>query len=122
MKTSCPACARAATVASVLLAVLALSSCGSARRSEPVTGPMKMEEESVRRGKLLYDAHCYKCHVQGEGGMAPALNDKPLPRFLMHFQSRHGLGAMPAFSEKEISDRELEDILNYLVALRRHGK
>lgn len=54
--------------------------------------------------------------------MGPILNDKPLPQFLMRFQTRHGPGTMPAFSDKENSDRELEDILNYLVALRRHGE
>lgn len=106
----------------MLVAILALAACGSPRRGEPVAGPMKLQDESIRRGKLLFDTHCYKCHAQGEGGMAPAINDKPLPRFLMRFQTRHGLGTMPAFSEKEISDRELEDILNYLVALRQHGK
>jgi mono/diheme cytochrome c family protein len=37
---------------------------------------------------------------------------------LIRFQVRHGLGAMPAFSEKEIGDRELDDLVAYLKALR----
>jgi hypothetical protein len=28
---------------------------------------------------------------------------------------------MPAFPESEIGDRELEDLMNYIVALRHHG-
>jgi mono/diheme cytochrome c family protein len=83
---------------------------------------MSLADASVQRGRTLYETHCYKCHTQGEGGMGPIINDKPLPKFLMRFQVRHGLGTMPSFSEKEISDAELDDILNYVVALRHHGK
>lgn len=109
----------AASVA-VLVAV-SLAACGPLRSSEPTAGPMKLDDPSLRRGRDLYDAHCYKCHTAGEGGMAPALIDMPLPQFLIRFQTRHGLGAMPAFSEQEIGERELQDILNYIVALRRHS-
>ena len=53
--------------------------------------------------------------------MGPALNDKPLPRFLIHLQVRNGLGTMPSFSPDEIDDGELHDLIAYLKALRRHG-
>lgn len=108
------------TAAALLLAV-AVTACNSGRRGEPIAGPMDLSDASVLRGRAVFDAHCYKCHLQGEGGMSPIINNKPLPKFLMRFQVRHGLGAMPAFSDKEISDPELEDLLNYLVALRHHG-
>jgi mono/diheme cytochrome c family protein len=65
--------------------------------------------------------HCQKCHPGGEAGLGPALNDKPLPVFLMRFQVRKGLGAMPAFPESRISGDELDDLLKYVVAFRRHG-
>src|SRR4051794_17458234 len=110
-----------AALAAAVLAVLAIAACSSVRRGEPIAGSMNMTDASVQRGRISYGAYCYKCHTQGEGGMGPVINDKPLPKFLMRFQVRHGLGAMPAFSGQEISDRELEDILNYLVALRHHG-
>jgi mono/diheme cytochrome c family protein len=102
-------------------AALALVACGSARRGIPVEGPMPLTTASLERGKTLYDMHCYKCHSAGEGGMAPAINNKPLPKSLIELQIRHGLGVMPGFSEKQLSDRDVEDIANYLVALRRHG-
>jgi len=112
-----------ATRAMVLIvAAITVAACGSPRRGEPTAGPMKLDDPSVRRGQALYDVHCYKCHTAGEGGMGPIINDKPLPQFLMRFQVRHGLGTMPAFSEQEIGERELEDILNYMVALRHHGR
>jgi mono/diheme cytochrome c family protein len=63
---------------------------------------------------------CNKCHPGGEAGLGPALNNKPLPKFLMHLQVRKGLGAMPSFSEKKIPDGDLDDLLEYVKALRKH--
>ena len=106
-------------IALVLLA--GLVACASPRRSEPIAGPLPLDNPALARGRAVFDTHCYACHTGGEGGMGPMLNDKPLPRFLMRFQIRNGLGAMPAFSKDKIDDREIEDLLDYIVALRRHG-
>jgi mono/diheme cytochrome c family protein len=111
----------ALTVPLALLLAASLVACGSPRRSEPIAGQLTVASESLVRGRAVFDTHCYPCHTGGEGGLGPALNDKPLPRFLIRFQIRHGLGAMPAFSEEKIDAREMEDLLDYIVALRRHG-
>ena len=107
----------------MLLLTLAamLPACAPVQRGEPTMEPVQLMDASARRGRLVFDTHCYKCHTQGEGGMAPIINEMPLPKFLMGFQVRNGLGVMPAFSSEEISDRELEDLLNYLVALRKQA-
>jgi mono/diheme cytochrome c family protein len=105
----------------VLASCCAMAACGTARRSEPLTGPLALNDPQLQHGKVLYDRYCYHCHMSGEGGLAPTINDKPLPRFLMRFQVRHGLGAMPAFSPDVIKDDELDEIVDYLVALRHHG-
>jgi cytochrome c5 len=102
------------------LALAAAAGCHSARRSEPLVGPLVLADPSLQRGRQLFDRHCYKCHLQGEGGLSPAINNKPLPKFLMRLQVRAGLGAMPAFSDEQISEEELDDILRYLVELRHH--
>jgi mono/diheme cytochrome c family protein len=68
----------------------------------------------------VFNAHCDQCHPGGEAGLGPALNNKPLPPFLMKIQVRRGLGAMPGFSEKLISDRELDNLIAYTKALRHH--
>lgn len=105
----------------VLALAASLAACGSPRRSEPIAGTLNVDDAALARGRAVFDAHCYPCHTGGEGGMGPVLNDKPLPRFLMRFQVRNGLGEMPSFSKEKIDDRELEDLLDYIVALRHHG-
>jgi mono/diheme cytochrome c family protein len=113
---------RLATFVATTAVALAVAACGSARRGEPIAGAMNLDDPSIRHGRLLFDTYCYKCHTEGEGGMGPIINDKSLPKFLMRFQVRHGLGTMPAFSKEQIGDRDLEDILDYLVVLRQHGQ
>lgn len=102
------------------MAAVLVSACGSGRRAEPLIGPITLDE-SAGKGRTVYEQHCFRCHSQGEGGLAPSLNDKPLPRFLMRTQIRAGLGAMPSFSRQHISDEEMESLLDYLLALRRAG-
>jgi mono/diheme cytochrome c family protein len=109
------------TCAAALVLVAAITAgCYPVRRSEPIVGPMTLNEPTLERGRLLFDRHCYKCHTEGEGGLGPTLNDKPLPKFLMRLQTRVGLGAMPGFTKQQISDEQLDDLLDYIVALRHH--
>jgi mono/diheme cytochrome c family protein len=42
-----------------------------------------------------------------------------LPGGLIEFQVRNGLGVMPAFSEEQIGDAELDALVAYLMALKR---
>src|SRR4051794_30025447 len=106
-------------LASSLLLTLAVAGC-SARRSEPIAGPFQAPSPEVQRGEIVFDRYCSQCHPGGEKGLAPAINNKPLPGFLIKFQVRHGIGAMPAFSEREIPRDELDALVKYLKALRRH--
>lgn len=104
-----------------LLSLPMLASCGSARRSVPVTGPMVITDPQVALGERVFMAECSRCHPRGEAGLAPGINNKPLPGFLIKFQVRNGIGAMPAFSEEEISDAEVDAIVAYLKHMRRRG-
>jgi hypothetical protein len=56
-------------------------------------------------------------HSNGEEGLGSAINNEPFPDFLIKFQVRNGLGAMPRFSEKEISEPELDFLIDYLKKL-----
>jgi mono/diheme cytochrome c family protein len=104
-----------------LALVVAIGCGGSARRGEPIAGPLVLTSEAARRGERVFMEHCHSCHPGGEGGVGPALNNKPAPRFLIGLQVRQGLGAMPAFPPDRIDDRALDDLVDYVVALRRHG-
>jgi mono/diheme cytochrome c family protein len=104
----------------LLALVLLATSCGSARRGDPVVGPVGLSPAALR-GEQVFMRNCHECHPKGEGGLAPSINDKPLPDFLIKLQVRHGLGAMPEFRPEEISNAELEDLIAYLNALRHEG-
>jgi mono/diheme cytochrome c family protein len=103
------------------IAILIQTGCGSARRSEPISGPLPIESSSVAKGQKVFMEHCNQCHPQGETGLGPAINNKALPGFMIRLQVRRGFGAMPAFSEKDISDDHLSDLIEYVRALRSHG-
>jgi mono/diheme cytochrome c family protein len=102
-------------LASVLLAI----GCRTARRGEPFTGPHQWQQPAVQRGELVFAKNCYQCHPGGEAGLAPAINDKPAPVWLMKTQVRVGLGAMPSFGEDQISSSDLNDLMAYVMALRK---
>lgn len=61
---------------------------------------------------------CNSCHIGGAAGLGPALNNKPLPGWLIRFQVRNGLGVMPEFSEDQVSEAELDALLVYLDTLK----
>jgi mono/diheme cytochrome c family protein len=107
-------------LALLVSATVCAAACSSPRRSEPIRGEVPLRSASVEKGQRVFFHACDACHVGGEGGLGPSLNEKPLPEFAMRYQVRHGLGAMPAFDEQEISDDALDDLMAYVKTLR-HG-
>jgi len=110
---------RAALLLTGLLFLLSLSFCGTARRGVPMFAPLSTEEPAVAKGEAIFMSYCHKCHPGGTAGLGPAINNKPLPGFLIRFQVRRGLGVMPAFKEEVISDDELDNLVAYLKTLRK---
>ena len=104
---------------SVTCAMLFAGGCGSVRRGEPFTGVRGWKDPTIRRGEVQFATHCHQCHPGGEGGLGPGLNDKPAPGWLMKTQVRTGLGAMPSFPKEVISGDELDDLVAYLLAVRK---
>ena len=103
----------------VVAITLLAGGCGSVRRGEPISGPLDRSDAQTQRGHLVFQRHCHQCHPGGEGGLGPGLNDKPAPVWLMKTQVRQGLGTMPSFSDNQISDQALDDLMSYVIALRK---
>ncbi len=101
-------------------ALLTTIGCLTGRRSEPLVGPPALEGEAERRGQLVFMEYCNQCHPGGDGGLGPALNNKPAPGAAIKLQVRQGLGRMPAFSEQVIDDGALDALVAYLKAIRRN--
>jgi mono/diheme cytochrome c family protein len=104
-----------------LAIVITSSACHSVRRGEPFVGAMQLNSKQ-ERGRVVFQQRCHQCHPNGEAGLGPALNNKPAPVFLMKTQVRLGLGAMPPFDEHFISERDLDDLMSYVMALRKADK
>ena len=102
-------------------AAVLVSGCRSARREEPIAGPLQSVSSDVMRGRAVFMRKCHMCHPEGNGGLGPSLNDKPLPGFAIRTQVRHGFGAMPRFEDDTLSDEDLDRVVAYLKALRKHG-
>lgn len=103
-----------------LIVAAAAAGC-TARRGEPFA-PVSLSSELSRRGEEVFARHCHACHPGGEGGLGPALNNKPLPGFMIRMQVRRGLGVMPSFPEERIGAADLDAIAAYLKDLRRQEK
>lgn len=98
----------------LLFTAAVLGGCGSARRSEPLLAEPAVLEGELRQGQIAYMHYCNACHPGGAAGLGPSINDKPLPKKVIAFQVRQGLGDMPAFAETVISKEELRAITRYL--------
>ena len=110
---------RAAFAAACLFAVSALlSACGQPRRDTPYTQEVALRDPDVARGQQLFMYNCNQCHPGGAAGLAPGLNDKPLPAVAIKTQIRNGVGAMPAFDESRLIDADVDAIVKYLKSLR----
>jgi mono/diheme cytochrome c family protein len=97
---------------------LILASCSTARKTEPLAPPLNTSDPKVARGQKVFFQHCHQCHPHGQGGLGPAIVNKPLPEFLMAFQVRHGLGTMPSFGAEKIPPADLEALMEYIKAVR----
>jgi mono/diheme cytochrome c family protein len=96
---------------------LVVTACAP-RRSLPLNGPLSLTSHEIA-GEKVFMQHCQRCHPQGEGGLGPAIN--PAPALGKRLQTRHGFGVMPAFKDDQISDNELDQLISYLKALKKHS-
>ncbi|MDT0646446.1 cytochrome c [Zunongwangia sp. F260] len=99
------------------LAGIVVISC-SAPKTKPYAEVVKLPTEQLQNGRILFDNYCASCHPEGMSGVGLAIINKPLPKALIKFQIRNGIGVMPAFNEEQLSDEQVENIAEYLHYLR----
>lgn len=98
--------------------LILLASCGAEHRGEPQAPELVPASADVARGERLFQRFCYQCHPGGGAGVGPAINDKPLPQIAIRTQIRKGVGSMPAFGDDWLTDEQVDDIADYVQALR----
>lgn len=98
-----------------------LAACGPTRRGPPFVAEREITDPQLVLGQRTFDTYCQQCHPGGASGLGPAINNKPLPGWLIRYQVRNGIGVMPAFSSRQISGEELDATVEYLKYLRGLG-
>lgn len=71
----------------------------------------------VDHGKELFSANCDDCHPGGEEDVGPSLIAEPHTPPKIRQQIREGSGKMRPFSEKRLSNDDIEAILAYLASI-----
>jgi mono/diheme cytochrome c family protein len=122
-----------ATIKIVLKRLTALSAIGlsaGCSMSEEVKRIEQVNQLEQRRkdasstdltGQQIFMRSCNTCHPGGRPGMGPALdkigehfpNDQQLKSFI-----RKGKGSMPAQPPEILNDKELDNLIDYLRALK----
>jgi ubiquinol-cytochrome c reductase cytochrome c subunit len=93
----------------VRIAAIAAALALAARAAQPGGPP---DAEAGKRLFMTY--YCYSCHgTEGHGGAGPRIVVGASPDALIRYV-RKPSGAMPAYTSKSISDRQLRDIHAYL--------
>jgi len=103
-----------------VLAAAAEVGCIAARRPNDIPAGRLRANPRLAEGQRVFMQYCNQCHVGGAAGLGPSLNDKPLPAWFVKFQVRLGLGSMPAFPGRVISNSQLDDVVRYLDYIHRH--
>ena len=104
-----------AVAAVAALATLEIAAAGQAAATSQTAA-----EGDIASGKQLFEKkNCYDCHgTAGQGGRDGAriaATEMSVAAYIRYV--RQPAGAMPAFTEKILSDKELRDIHAYLKAL-----
>ena len=105
---------RAELIIYAVAAALAVAGCGPAHRGEPNGPRVTTVTPDQVRGERLFFQMCSQCHPGGGAGLGPAINNMTLPAIAIKTQIRKGVGAMPSFSDEELSDDDVDAVTDYV--------
>ncbi|MDQ5825235.1 MAG: cytochrome c [Chloroflexota bacterium] len=100
-------------VLSALLIPVALAACDNGGSGNSGTGV-------ARSGEVVFQRYCNVCHPGGGLGAGPSII-RELPGLTdqqVRDLVRHGESRMPGFSDREISEEELANLLVYIRGLK----
>jgi mono/diheme cytochrome c family protein len=98
-----------------LVGALAVAGCASPRKSLPFVGEPGITTAAQALGQRVFFVECNQCHPRGRAGLGSGLF---VPDLVLRTQVRAGLGAMPAFSEEQLSEAELDALVAYVGLLK----
>ena len=101
-----------------LFFVLFLASCGT-KLVLPAEETKPDYSAAELNGQEVFMKNCNRCHPAGNAGLGPSIINKPLPGFLLKLQVRKGFGTMPAFDREHLPEKELDDLVSYIKAVRK---
>ena len=98
------------------VALLLASWSASAQAQEPGSSPTEAPAGNSDSGKILYDSiGCWQCHgYSGQGGVGSPLVPNPIPFSAFTQYIRTPRRAMPPYSAKVVTDKQLADIYAFL--------
>jgi mono/diheme cytochrome c family protein len=99
----------------ILMIFLIVIVSGCSKQLMPESeGTRNVVSQKALHGQTVFMQRCNRCHPEGMAGLGPSLINKPLPGFVIKFQVRTGLGAMPSFNKNILGKKDLDDIVAYL--------
>ena len=103
-----------------LLLVLAVPAVLGACAASNPTDPMGTPPPTIVRapGEAVYIRYCNVCHPGGGRGAGPSIKGTRLSGGELREIIRHGKRQMPGFGPSNIPDEELDDLVQYVLALR----
>jgi cytochrome c5 len=118
---------RAMNISVVLLLFLAVTACGNAATpkpaptSNPDSAPSSSLAPEAHGPQLFADKGCAACHGQNAEGsdIAPALPGHTAEQ--VRRQVRNPIGTMPRFGPEQLSDKELEELIEFITELKSEG-
>lgn len=79
--------------------------------------------DAARGKKLFASDGCYECHgYYGQGGGGPRLAPDPVPYAVVIGELRHPINAMPPYTSKVVSDKDVRDIYAFLQSVPKPPK
>ncbi|MBI2847760.1 MAG: c-type cytochrome [Chloroflexi bacterium] len=108
----------------IVASALVIAACAPSEESQPAPGttsPATPQATPVAEGKAVYSANCAACHGTEAQGTTIAVSLPGHSADIIRRQVRTPMGTMPAFSESQLSEAQLDAVVAYIESLPAMG-